>query len=156
MAPDTPEPKSTLEDETALRWGFLEDEREACVVVSDRMELVYINVAGRALVPAHWFGKRCFEVLPVVNERCAWHCQTIRAVNESVNIVYCEEVVLSPSGSVLQLGVGAIPLATGGQDPAKAVLLLRHKDASCDEDEFRSELLQEAERMHERIVARLG
>ena len=30
---------SLLRDETALRWGCLEDEREACVVVSDRMEL---------------------------------------------------------------------------------------------------------------------
>ena len=52
------------QDSSGLRWSRLEDEREACVVVSDRMELVYINTAARELVPGEWFGKRCFEVLP--------------------------------------------------------------------------------------------
>jgi len=42
---------SQLQDSTALRWSRLEDERDACVVVSDRMELVYINSAARELVP---------------------------------------------------------------------------------------------------------
>ncbi len=85
------EPDSQLQDETALRWNRLEDEREACVVVSDRMELVYINTAALQLVPGEWFGKRCFEVLPIVDEACAFHCPKIRAVNESVDVVYCEE-----------------------------------------------------------------
>lgn len=156
MATDNPHSQSPLQDETALRWGFLEDESEACVVVSDRMELVYINAAGRTLVPAHWFGKRCFEVLPVVNESCAWHCPTILAVSESVKIVYCEETVLSPSGSILRLGVGAIPVATGALDPAKSVLLLRPKEAGCDEDTFRRDLLLEAEGVRARIAAHLG
>ena len=82
-----PKPDSQLQDATALRWNRLEDEREACVVVSDRMELVYINSAARALVPREWFGKRCFEVLPTVDEACAFHCPKIRAVNESVEVV---------------------------------------------------------------------
>lgn len=156
MTPDSLHSKSVLQDETALRWGFLEEEPEACVVVSERMELVYINAAGRVLVPVHWFGKRCFEVLPVVNERCAWDCPTIRAVSESVQVVYCEEVMRSQSGSVLQLGVAAIPVVTGGPDPAKAVLLLRRRGERRDEDEFRRELLKEAESMRERIAAHLA
>ena len=31
--------KSMIEDESALRWGFLEDEGVALAVVSDRVEL---------------------------------------------------------------------------------------------------------------------
>ena len=85
-------PDYQLQDETTLRWSRLEDEPEACVV-SDRMELVYINTAARELVPGEWFGKRCFEVFPTVDEACAFHCPKIRAVNESVDVVYCEEAV---------------------------------------------------------------
>ncbi len=58
----------TLQDEAALSWNFLEDERDPCIVVSERMELVYINGAAQQLVPQEWFGKRCFEVFPVVDE----------------------------------------------------------------------------------------
>ena len=99
-----------LRDETALRWSFLEDERDACVVVSERMELVYINAAARELVPGQWFGKRCFEVFPVVDETCAFHCPKIRAVSESLDVVYCEETVCSRDMDCVVLGVGLIPL----------------------------------------------
>ena len=87
----------TLQDEAALSWNFLEDEHDACIVVSERMELVYINGAAQQLVPKEWFGKRCFEVFPVVDETCAFHCPKIDAVSESPEtspkVVYCEEAV---------------------------------------------------------------
>ena len=72
-----------LQDETALLWSFLEAESDACVVVSERMELIYVNTSARSLMPEGWFGKRCFEVLPVAGETCAFHCPKIRAVNEA-------------------------------------------------------------------------
>ena len=55
-----PKPDSQLQDSTSLRWSCLEDEQDSCVVVSDRMELVYINTAARRLIPGEWFGKRSF------------------------------------------------------------------------------------------------
>src|SRR5918994_2529906 len=121
------EPDSQLQDHAALRWTRLEDEPGACVVVSDRMELVYINAAARELVAGAWFGKRCFEVLPIVDEACAFHCSKIRAVNESQDVVYCEETVSGDDGRKV-FGVGLIPLKPGSDDHARAVLLLRAKD----------------------------
>ena len=58
----------TLRDEASLQWAFLDDEEDPCMVLSERMECVYVNGAARTLVPEEWFGKRCFEVLPTVDE----------------------------------------------------------------------------------------
>ena len=142
---------SQLRDKTALRWSRLEDEREACVVVSDRMELVYINAAAHELVPGEWFGKRCFEVLPIVDEACAFHCPKIRAVNESVDVVYCEETVFVGNNDRRVFGVGLIPLGPGGDDRARAVLLLRAKGESVGESAFRAQLLTDAKSLARRI-----
>ncbi len=147
------EPDSQLQDETALRWNRLEDEREACVVVSDRMELVYINTAARELVPGEWFGKRCFEVLPIVDEACAFHCPKIRAVNESVDVVYCEETVFVGPNDRRVFGVGLIPLGPGSDDHARAVFLLRAKGESVEESAFRTQLLTDAKSLARRIVS---
>ena len=136
-------PNSQLQDKAALRWSRLEDERAACVVVSDRMELVYINAAARELVAGEWFGRHCFEVLPVVDEACAFHCPKIRAVNESVDVVYCEETVSLRNGRQV-FGVGLIPLSPSSDDHARAVLLLRVKEESADESAFRAQLLDDA------------
>jgi len=146
-------PDSQLQDETALRWSRLEDEREACVVVSDRMELVYINAAARELVPSEWFGKRCFEVLPTVDEACAFHCPTIRAVNESVDVVYCEETVFVGNNDRKVFGVGLIPLGAGSVDRARAVLLLRAKGGSVEESAFRAQLLTDAKILARRMAS---
>ena len=140
------------QDSTALRWSRLEDEREACVVVSDRMELVYINTAARELVPGEWFGKRCFEVLPTVDEACAFHCPKIRAVHEAVEVVYCEETVFVGHHDRKVFGVGLIPLGPGGDDRARAILLLRAKGASVDEGAFRTQLLAEAKSLAQRVA----
>lgn len=145
-----------LRDETALRWSFLEDERDACVVVSERMELVYINAAARELVPGEWFGKRCFEVFPVVDETCAFHCPKIRAVNESLDVVYCEETVCSGDKDCVVFGVGLIPLGPEGDDRARAVFLLRGKKEGGEESEFRAQLLLDAESARRRITSRLA
>ena len=147
-------PGSQLQDKTALRWSRLEDEREACVVVSDRMELVYINTAARELVPGEWFGRRCFEVLPIVDEACAFHCPKIRAVNESVDVVYCEETVFVGKSDRRVFGVGLIPLGPGSDDHARAVLLLRAKGASVEESTFRAQLLTDAKSLARRIASR--
>ena len=146
-------PDSQLQDKAALRWSRLEDEDGACVVVSDRMELVYINAAAVELVAGSWFGKRCFEVLPVVDEACAFHCPKIRAVNESGEVVYCEESVMVENGGRKVFGVGLIPLGPRSDDHARAVLLLRAKDASTDDSAFRAQLLADATSLARRISA---
>jgi hypothetical protein len=146
---------SPLRDETALRWSCLEDEREACVVVSERMELVYINAAARQLVlPDEWFGKRCFEVLPIVDETCAFRCPKIQAVNEALDIVYCEETVSLGKDDRRVFGVGLIPLGPVAEDHARAVLLLRAKEESGAESAFRAQLLADAKSLARRIVSR--
>ena len=147
-----PKPDSPLQDAAALRWSRLEDERDACVVVSDRMELVYINSAARALVPREWFGKRCFEVLPTVDRECAFHCPKIRAVNESVDVVYCEEAVFVGNGDRKIFGVGLIPLGPERDDRARAVLMLRDKGQSVEESAFQRQLLTDAKSLARRIA----
>lgn len=150
---------SELRDETALRWSFLESEPDPCVVVSERMELVYLNEPAHRLVPGEWFGKRCFEVLPTVDETCAFHCDKMRAVNESVDVVYCEETVGSAGGELV-LGVGLIPLDARTDDPARAVLLLRdktvpvlrHQDDVEHASEFEAHVLRDAEKLRARIA----
>lgn len=146
-----PIPHSQLQDKAALRWSHLEDEQGACVVVSARMELVYINAAARHLVAHDWFGRHCFEVLPIVDEACAFHCPKIRAVNESVDVVYCEEAV-SVGNERKVFGVGLIPLAPSSDDHARAVLLLRAKEESVEDSAFRAQLLADAKSLARRIV----
>ena len=138
---------SILQDEDLLRWGFLEENTDACAVVSDRMELVYLNEPARALVPEEWFGRRCFEILPTANDLCAFNCPTVAAVHDAHEILYCEEVLKSPDGSTRQLGVAVVPLLGMSGDEARAVLLMRPQ-AEGTEDElltaarkFRGDLL---------------
>jgi hypothetical protein len=140
----------------SLRWSFLEDEGDPCLVVSERMELVYVNGAARSLVPDQWFGKRCFEVLPTVNETCAFHCPKIDAVNDSTilpQVVYCEEVLYRGNLDRLVLGVGLIPLGAERTDRARAVFVMRTKDESANAAAFESQLLQDARRVRQRILA---
>ena len=148
------ESDSRLRDEGTLRWSCLEDEREGCIVVSERMELVYINAAARELMPGEWFGKRCFEVLPIVDETCEFHCPKIRAVNESLDVVYYEEIVRLGDDDRRVFGVGLIPLGPGGDDRARAVLLLRRKEESGGESAFRAQLLMDAKSLARRLVSR--
>ncbi len=144
-----------LRDEASLHWNFLEDEGDPCVVVSERMEFVYINGAARSLVPDQWFGKRCFEVLPTVDETCAFHCPKIDAVNDSMTsqVIYCEEVLYKGNLDRVVLGVGLIPLGAERTDRARAVFVLRSKAESEDAAAFESQLLQDADRVRQRILA---
>lgn len=120
---------SVLEDESALLWSFLEDESEACAVVSSRMEFVYLNRPARGLVPKEWFAKRCFETFPVTNERCAFFCPTIMAVHAATEIVYCKESLRLAEGGSLELDVAVIPIEGKPIDEARALLVFReHRD----------------------------
>jgi hypothetical protein len=112
-----------------------------------------MNAAARALVPGEWFGRRCFEVLPIVDEACAFHCPKIRAVNESGDVVYCEEAVFVGPQDRRIFGVGLIPLGPGGDDHGRAILLLRAKSASVDEGPFREQLLADARSLARRAGA---
>jgi hypothetical protein len=153
MTLDRSPPISTLRDEAAVRWGFLEDETDACAVVSERMELVYLNALARILTPPQWFAKRCFEVLPATNEQCAWQCPTIAAVHQAEDITYCEESLHGDDASVVILGTAVIPLTRVREDESRALLLFRHKDESCDEAEFRKQLLEDASRLQTRVTS---
>lgn len=145
-----------LRDEAALHWNWLEEERDPCVVVSERMEFVYANAAARELVPGPWFGKRCFELLPVVDETCAFHCPKITAVNESTSVVYCEETVCSQGTDCEVFGVGVNPLGTDRVDRGRAVFLMRSKDEGMPEAEFEARLLSDATGVRDRVVARIA
>ena len=149
----------TLRDETALQWSFLDDEPDACVVVSERMELVYVNTAARGLMPSEWFGKRCFEVFPVADQTCAFHCPKIDAVNEtsdtSSKVAYCEETLYKANLEREVLGVGLIPLGPARTDRARAVFVLRSQDGSVDAPAFESKLLRDAEVVRQRIATHL-
>lgn len=142
---------SILYGETSLRWAFLADEPDACAVVSDRMELVYLNARARELVRGNWFAKRCFEVLPNVDAACAFHCPTMRAVNDAGEVRYCEEILDGKGGEAERLGVAVIPVPPDGESAARAVLLLRAQKDSPGEA-FRERLLSDARILGERIV----
>ena len=143
-----------LRDEVALHWNWLETERDPCVVVSERMEFVYANAAARELVPERWFGKHCFELLPVVDETCAFHCPKISSVTDATDVVYCEETVCMQGRDCEVLGVGLIPLGTGRADRGRAVLLMRGKDVVRPEPAFETRLLKDAKAVRDRTVAR--
>ena len=149
MPDGTPRDKSILEDESALRWGFLEDEPDACAVVSDRMELVYMNEPARKLVAESWFGRRCFEIFPTANDLCAFHCPTMTAVHQSHDILYGDETLRAPGGPVLELGVAVIPLEGMSRDEARSLLLLRPKSEST-----REALLEEASKLEGRLASK--
>ncbi len=149
MRDGIPKERSSLEDESALRWGFLEGDPDACAVVSDRMELVYMNEPARKLVSESWFGRRCFEIFPTVNDLCAFHCPTMTAVHESHDVLYCEENLRTPNGPVRELGVAVIPLEGMSQDEARSLLLLRPKSEST-----RDALLEDASKLRTRLASR--
>jgi len=140
----------------AVRWGFLEGESEPCAVVSERMELVYLNRPGRALGAVDWFGKRCFEVLPVTDAWCALHCQTIKTVSQTDEIAYCEESVRGEEGTEIALGGAIIPLAPSEEDGARALIVLRRKDRTGNEAGFRERLLADARALRTRVASHFG
>ncbi len=153
MHGEIPVTQSPLRDENAIRWEFLEQESDACAVVSERMELLYLNEAGRALTLPDWFAKRCFEVLPNRDENCAWHCPTITAVADADAITYCEEA-LSPTGETsVTLGTAVIPLEHSAEDGAKALLMFRRKVSDSDQTRFQEQLLADARDLHTRVAA---
>lgn len=153
MKGEIPFTRKILEDESAIRWEFLENERDACAVVSERMELLYLNGPGRALTLPHWFAKRCFEVLPNPDEHCAWHCPTITAVSKAEVITYCEEALTPSAGATLTLGTAVIPLEHTAEDGAKALLMFREKISGAGEERFREQLLNDARVLNARIAA---
>lgn len=149
----------TLRDEAALQWNFLDDEHDSCIVVSERMELVYINATARGLVPSGWFGKRCFEVFPVADQTCAFHCPKIDAVNEASDtpskVAYCEETLCKANLERIVLGVGLIPLGPARTDRTRAVFVLRRRDGSTSAPAFESQLLRDADEVRQRIATHL-
>ena len=143
-----------MRDEVSLHWNWLEAEPDPCVVVSERMEFVYANAPARALVPDEWFGKHCFELLPVVDQTCAFHCPKITSVTEATEVVYCEETVCLHGRDCDVYGVGLIPLGTGRSDRGRAVLLMRGKSVIAPQPDFEAGLLRDAEAIRDKIVAR--
>ena len=146
-------PKSLLEDEMAVRWAFLEDESNPCIVVNSHMEFIYLNEPGRSLISSKWFGKRCFELLPTQNESCAWGCPTIRDVNETDVIKFQEELLITESGEPITLGVAVVPLEGISGDGAAALLLMRRKEPIAEDTAFQDALLGEAETLRGRITS---
>ena len=144
---------SPLKDEATLRWSCLDAERDACAVVSERMEFVYLNAAARGLVRrGEWFGKRCFEALAIADATCAFGCPKIQAVNESSDLVYCEETVFLEEDGWRVFGVGLIPLGAAHDDHGRAILLLRSKEGCLGQSAFQSQLLTDARSLARRVL----
>ncbi len=140
-----------MREDNPMRWSFLEEESDACCVVTRRMELVYLNATARSLVRADFFGRRCWEVFPVGGGACAARCPAVRAVSQADAIVYCEETV-QVAGQPVTLGVAVIPLRTAPAEPDRGLLLLRPKTAGRSDETFRDELLAYARRLMESRV----
>jgi len=152
MHDEIPTTQTILKDENAIRWEFLENESDPCAVVSERMELLYLNEAGRALTLPVWFAKRCFEVLPNRDENCAWHCPTITAVSEAKEITYCEEALAPTDSPSVTFGTAVIPIEHNAEDGAKAVLVFRPKSNDGDQWRFEEKLLADARDLHQRVT----
>lgn len=133
------------------RWGVLDDESDACAVVTRRMEVVYLNSVAESLVPEGWLGQRCWEVFPVKDRSCVSRCPAVQAISSGARIAYCEETVY-PGGVPLVLGVAVVPLPDAG-DGEGALLILRPKDGSVADGVFRRRLLATAERLAARGFA---
>lgn len=153
MHEQIPLTRSLFKDENAFRWEFLEEQKDACAVVSERMELLYLNQAGRALTLPDWFAKRCFEVLPNRDEHCAWHCPTITAVSNAREITYCEEALAPAGGPSVTLGTAVIPMGHSEEDGAKALLLFRRKHGDSDQKQFEEKLLADARNLEALVAA---
>lgn len=136
------------------RWSFLEEEREACCLVSRRMELLYLNVPARALVSDDWFGRRCWERFPVASETCVAACAAVRAVNQASEITCCEEYLYPEDASPVRVAIAVIPLNSQA-DGAQALLLFRPKDADVDEAVFEQSLVDDAVSLLERTCWQL-
>ena len=152
MHAEIPTTQTILKDENAIRWEFLDTESDPCAVVSERMELLYLNEAGRSLTLPDWFAKRCFEVLPNRDENCAWHCQTITAVSQAKEITYCEEVLAPIDGPSVTFGTAVIPIQHNTKDGARALLIFRPKSSDGDQSRFQEKLLADARDLHVRVT----
>lgn len=141
---------SLLKEETSMRWGFLDQEREACAVVTTRMELLYLNFACQSLVPVDWFSRRCYEVLPHENAMCAMDCPTIHAVQTAAEITVCEEALRFADGTSAALATAVIPLPDS-DDMARALLMFRRKDSADDTESFAARLLADAKELQDRV-----
>ncbi len=135
---------SRRKERLSLRWGFLENEFDACSVVTRRMEVIYLNAAARSLLPPKWFGRRCWEVFPVGDRVCAARCPAILAVSKPQGITYCEETLHGRDGSPVPFGVALIPLRARAGEGERAILLLRPKAPDIAQDVFQRELLEQA------------
>ena len=153
MHEEIPLTRSLFKDENAIRWEFLEQQQDACAVVSERMEVLYLNAAGRALSLPDWYAKRCFEILPNVDGQCAWHCPTITAVSNAREITYCEEALGVAGEPSVTLGTAVIPMEHSEEDGAKALLLFRRKSGDADQQQFREELLADARELEAQVAA---
>ena len=137
------------------RWNFLEPEHDPCGVVSQQMEVLYLNVAARLIIPAGWFGRRCWQAFPVDDDRCASRCLAVWAVGHSNEIVYCEETIHPGRGAPTMVGVAVIPLGSMQADGEQAILLLRPKLADCAGDTFKRMLLEDGKRLQSRSFEQL-
>ena len=136
--------EALLKEDSALSWQFLDGEADPCAVVTNRMELLYINQPCQSLVPHEWFARRCFEILPTSEALCAMDCPTIAAVQSSDQIVYADECLQSESGTPINLGTAVIPVERSLEDSARAILLFRLRDGDAEPATFAERLLADA------------
>ncbi len=145
-----------LNDEAAFQWDFLEAESDACAVLTERMEMLYLNAAGRDWVEQDWFGKHCWEVFPTRQKNCVFRCATIQALGRGDEAKFHTETLLRKDGSSIKLGIGWIPLSARAGDKAAAMMLLRpcaDEDDEGGEPAFKEKLLEAATLLKARIVA---
>ena len=71
------------------------------------------------------------------------------AVHQGDDILYCQETLRAPNGSIRELGVAVIPVGGMSHDEARALLLLRPKSEST-----RDALLEEASRLGNLLASR--
>ncbi len=106
-------------------------------------------------MPADWFAKRCFEVLPAHDALCAMDCPTIAAVQTADGIACTEEVLDTDDGATVHLSTAVIPMHDVAGDAARAILLFRVRPQGSDarfEQALRETAEQLSERAHEAVL----
>ena len=137
-------------------WSFLEDQPVACGVITQRMEVVYLNEAARSLAAPEWFGSRCWQVFPVEDPSCASSCRVPKAISDATEITYCEEQLRPDAQPSITVGVAVIPWRGEHEDDLHGILLLQARPPGTEAVAFRKQLLGRAREILTVALSRLG
>jgi CRP/FNR family transcriptional regulator len=137
------------------RLGGLDEELDPCVVLSPRMDVLYVNPAAKKIVPSSWIGRPCWQTFPVVEQIYGTSSSVARSIRRSCESLFCVERIIS-HGKRHDYGVAIVPLTGSGggreiHESANALLVLRRKEDDLDAT-FESRLVHDGELIRARLM----